>query len=111
MILDQRTVDLFRARQLAELEEREPEQVARALVARLVPQRFLQRDAGLGGIALRQQLVAGRQRAIEFLIFGEIGIVFVEDAVLRCAGARVGHSPGSRFDASFPCAAWALSCR
>ena len=50
-------------------------------------------------------------RVHEFLVFGEIGIVFVEDAVLRCAGTRVGHSPGSRFDASFPCAAWALSCR
>ena len=94
MVLDQRPVDLFRPRQLAQLEQRKPEQVARPLVARLVPQRLLQRDPRVGGISLREGLGSRPERAIEFLVLGEIGVVLVEDGARR-AVARIDHFAAS----------------
>jgi hypothetical protein len=94
VVLDQAAVGLLGLGEVAQLEEREPEQVARALVARLVAQRLLQRVAGLVGMALRQRLGAGGERAIELLVLGKVGVVLVEDAGL--CGAR------ARFDAGAP---------
>src|SRR5207245_6735581 len=71
VVLDQRTVDLLRPGQLADLEQRKHEQVARPLVVRLVAQRVLQRDARIGGIALREGLRAPRARALGFRVPGQ----------------------------------------
>src|SRR5439155_22554273 len=65
MVLDQRPVDLLGLGQLAELEERQPEEVSRTLVARLVAKRLLQRDPRLGGVAALERLGAGGERAVE----------------------------------------------
>ena len=99
MVLDERAIDLLRARQLPQLEEREPEQIARPLVAGLVAKRFLQRDPRLGRIPLLEEFAARRQRAIELLVLGEVGVVFLEDAAFL--GAGIHHFPGSPlFDAT-----------
>jgi len=94
MVLDQRAVDLLCPVQLADLEQRKSEQVARPLVARLVPQRLLQRDPRIGRISLREGLGARGERAIEFLVLGEIGVVLVEDGARR-AVARIDHFAAS----------------
>src|SRR5439155_17659464 len=102
-------VDVLGLGQLAELEERQPEEVSRTLVARLVAKRLLQRDPRLGGVAALERLGAGGERAVELLRLRQIGVVLVEDAaVVDCAGARFHHfSPatadGAETDASLSC--------
>src|SRR5207244_13034408 len=106
MILDEGPVDLLGPRQLAQLEERKPEQIARALVARLVAERLLQREARIRGLTLMQRLRALGQRAVEFLVFGDVRIVFVEDAAVRCHGAGVHYFAGSLDASCDSCLSW-----
>jgi len=76
MVLEQCPVDGLRLAQISELEQREPEEVPRALVAGLATQRLFEKLARSLCVAALQGLGAGAQRAVEFLV--RRSVVFVE---------------------------------
>jgi hypothetical protein len=80
MVLEQGPVDGLRLAQISELEQREPEEVPRALVTGLAPQRLFEKLARGLCVAALQRLGPGGQSAVEFLV--RRGIVFVEPSRL-----------------------------
>ena len=91
MVLDEAAVDPLGLLQLAQLEQRKPQHVARPLVARLVPQRLLQQVARALRVAPLQRLGPGGQRAVEFLVLGEVRVVVEEPALLQRALGGIDH--------------------
>ena len=98
VVLDQPAVDRLGLLQLPQLEEREPKEVARPLVARLVAQRLLQELPRPARVSALQGIGGLHQVAVELLVLGCIRVVSEDPALVQCA-RRGGIHHGA------PCAA------
>ena len=110
MILDQAAVDRFRLVQLAQLEERQAEEIACPLVARLEAKSFFQELPRSARVAALQRIGTVGQRALELLVVGEVRVVFEKSTLVQRAW-RGGVHQGAPRPAAGPAAESATCVR
>ena len=85
MVFDQAAVDRLGFVQLAELEEREAQEVAGALVERLESQGLFEELARSARVAALQRIGSVGQRALELLVVGKVRVVFEKPTLVQRA--------------------------